>query len=248
MFSSFARKRESTSCEQFFFTLQETSSVPDEGEARYRIPEGPACDSQRNCSGGQRGAPPREGAPQEARMECRRSAESASWQRARSMRDHRRSHRKGRRACRSERAYESLVLLRVHQRLQLPGIVHPHPDNPAISGGIGVDPLRLVHEGLVDLHHGAAYRRLDLARRLDRLDDRRLGPSGPFAAELRKLDEDELSKLVLGIVGDAHHADLVILHQDPLVVFGELHLAHGKLLGRGARQIPRQEPATAQGV
>ena len=106
--------------------------------------------SRTNRLGGLRDPASRGSALRENPMECRRTGQSASWERARSIRKQRRSQREGRSACRSERADVSLVLLRVHQRLELPGIVHPDPDDPALSGRVGVDSFRLLLQRLVD--------------------------------------------------------------------------------------------------
>ena len=85
---------------------------------------------------------------------------------------------------------------------------------------VGVDLGRVGGERLVDLGDLARDRRINLACRLDRFDDRRLLALLDPVADLGQLDIDDVAHLRLGIVGDADHGEIAV-EPDPFMVFGE---------------------------
>src|SRR5215210_4994341 len=110
-----------------------------------------------------------------------------------------------------------LVLLGVHEVLQVRCRREADLDQPALLMRVFVDQLRVVDDGLVDLEHLAGHGRVDLGHGLDGFD----------GADLVSGDEDHLAELLLRELGDAEHAH-VILDADPLVlprieIFARIH-------------------------
>jgi len=105
----------------------------------------------------------------------------------------------------------SLVGGGIHQILELRGIGDAQPDHPSLAVGIGVDESGIRIERAVGLDHLASHGSEELGDRLDRLD----GAEGFHAAEghagLRKLDEDDIPQLALGIVGDADEENAILV-------------------------------------
>ena len=94
---------------------------------------------------------------------------------------------------------------------------------------------RIVGDTLVDLDDLAAHGRIDVARSLDRFDDGARLARFHLATHVGKLDEDNVRKFVLRVVGDAHGGN-VAGDSNPFVRLGIFkigwNLAH-KLWLRG---------------
>src|SRR5262249_37177250 len=98
--------------------------------------------------------------------------------------------------------------LRVGGQLQL--------DEPAVPEGIVVDDSGFGHGRLVDFDDLARDRRIELGDRLDRLDGAELAVGVVHVSDLRELEVDDLSQLLLRVLGDADGSDLTV-HPDPFV-------------------------------
>src|SRR5258708_21853469 len=112
------------------------------------------------------------------------------------------------------------VRIRAQQPLQFFGVLDLHLDHPTVAVRIAVHERRVLLQRLVGLDNRARYRGIQLRHGLHGLD----GPEDRALAERRgglgKLDEDDVAKLALGVVGDAHFDDLVIVtFAYPLVIF-----------------------------
>src|ERR671919_2320618 len=108
---------------------------------------------------------------------------------------------------------------RVHQAVELRGLGDLDLAEPAGTFGVAVDQRRIVVQGIVRLDHPAADRRVDIACRLDALDNRHGGVLGDLAADLRQLDEHHVAQLLLGMVRDADRRDLAV-DAHPFVLLG----------------------------
>src|SRR5215203_6297474 len=112
-----------------------------------------------------------------------------------------------------------LVLLGVHEALEIVRGGEPDLEQPALDLRVLVEQLRVVHHGVVDLDDLARDGRVDLGDGLDGLDGAELVVGVEHLADLRQLDEHHLPQLLLGELGDAEHAH-VVLDADPLVLLG----------------------------
>src|SRR5690348_6303994 len=96
---------------------------------------------------------------------------------------------------------------------------HLELEDPAFTERVGVDQLWLRGELLVDLADPPGDRRVEVARRLDRLDDAEGLADVELAADLGELEEHHVAELRLGEVGDANRRVLAV-DSDPLVRLG----------------------------
>src|SRR5690606_18930905 len=117
----------------------------------------------------------------------------------------------------------------VHQRVELAGIGDADAEEPAFPHRISVDQLWPVVQRTVHLDHLARDRRIDLARRLHRFDDRRFRAGGEALANLRQLDEDHVAELLLSESADANGGDAAI-DAYPLMLLAVSEVAHRILL------------------
>jgi PAS domain S-box-containing protein len=96
----------------------------------------------------------------------------------------------------------------------------PHERRPLDLGNVTRDMEQMLNRLIPD---GVIFK-------LDIEDD-----LGLVLADVGQLDEDDVAELILRVVGDADGDDIVVLGADPVVVFGEFHLAH-------FRQLPDCQP------
>src|SRR5579859_2388052 len=117
-----------------------------------------------------------------------------------------------------------LVLRLVHQVL---GQVARKLDlqDPALAVRVGVHELGVGGELVVHLGDGAVDGRVEVARRLDRLDHAEGLALRDLAPWLGKLQEHDIAQLGLRKVGDAHGRGLAVDDQ-PLVCLGVSPLRH----------------------
>ena len=91
--------------------------------------------------------------------------------------------------------------------------------------GILIDELRLIVQFAVDLDDDATRRSIDVACRLDRLDDRNGTALFDFLARGWKFDEGHVAELFLGVICNADSPDVPV-NADVFVilcVFNERH-------------------------
>ena len=88
---------------------------------------------------------------------------------------------------------EGVVGRLVHQRIELFRVGQLDLDEPAFAHRIGIDLGRVADDRIVDRDDLARHRGIDLARRFDRLDDRRLAALRELAADRRQLDVDDVA-------------------------------------------------------
>src|SRR3954471_24874425 len=111
------------------------------------------------------------------------------------------------------------VLLLAHEAVELGGVRKLQLEEPAAPRRLLVHGAGRPLERRIDRGDLARDRGIDLACRLDALDDRRLAALGDAFPDRRKLDIDDVAELALGVVGDADGAG-VALDPDVLVVLG----------------------------
>src|SRR4051812_28898510 len=90
--------------------------------------------------------------------------------------------------------------------------------DPALTEGIVVQQLGRVIEGVVDRHHRAPDRGVDVRNRLGALDLAERGAARDRVAERRQLHEHDVTERVLGIVGEPNAHLGAVPSADPLVV------------------------------
>src|SRR5690348_8923691 len=116
----------------------------------------------------------------------------------------------------SRRLLRGLLVVRlVHQVVrQVAGQLELQ--DPALTVWVGVDELRFRGQLFVDRCDPAGHRRVQIACRLDRLDDAEGVAGRELAAGGGQLEEDDVAELRLGEVGDADRR-LLAVDRDPLV-------------------------------
>src|SRR4029077_16590924 len=98
-------------------------------------------------------------------------------------------------------------------------------EDPALAERVGVDQLRLGRELVVPLADPAGDRRVEVARRFDRLHDAESLARVELAAGLGELEEHHVAELRLGEVGDADGRVLAV-DRDPLMRLGVATVSH----------------------
>src|SRR5690625_172589 len=105
------------------------------------------------------------------------------------------------------------------QALELTLIGDPDLDHPALSVRIAIDERGISVERLIDsydLAGGRAVEITDCLHRLDRAKDSVLVEGVPHIWEF---DEDDVTQLTLGIIGDAHKVDTFVTRWLQVLVF-----------------------------
>src|SRR5437899_5986440 len=80
-------------------------------------------------------------------------------------------------------------------------------EDPALAEGVGVDELRLGRELVVHGADPSGHRRVEVARRLDRLDDAEGLPRRELAAGAGQLQEYDVAQLRLREICDADRSE-----------------------------------------
>src|SRR5882762_1773586 len=109
----------------------------------------------------------------------------------------------------------------------------PQPHQPTLAVGVRVDGFRLVFELGIPRDHLAGERRIDVRRRLDRLDHRARLARLHGTPGLGHLDEHQVPERVLGVIGNADLHRTVGEGPHPFVGAGVL-----KIGGNGAHDGP----------
>src|SRR2546428_3632263 len=88
--------------------------------------------------------------------------------------------------------------------------------DPAFTVGIRVDQLRLGGKLFVDLGDPSGHRRVEVAGRLDRLDDAKSLSRPELAPGARQLEEHDIAELRLGVIRDPDRGVLPV-DRDPFM-------------------------------
>jgi hypothetical protein len=97
--------------------------------------------------------------------------------------------------------------------------------DPASALGVFIDKFGLAGQRLVHTKHFAAYRRIEVARGLDRLDNADCAVLLHLRADVRELDSGHVAEFFLSLVCYPNSSDAV-LDDDVLVILGVSNL-HG---------------------
>src|SRR5205823_9428013 len=120
---------------------------------------------------------------------------------------------------------KTLIGVFVQQTIELFGICETQFDKPAVAHRVGIDLGRVGGERVIDLGHLSGDWRIDLARRLDRLDNRRFLALLDQLADFWQLDIDDVAELRLRIVGNADNGEVAV-EPHPLMVPRVSNQAH----------------------
>ena len=111
----------------------------------------------------------------------------------------------------------------VKQRAEVSSVGGLHLEHPG-SECILVDRLGRVSNGAVNFGNGAGNRCVHIGSSLDRLNNDGFLMGGQGLADLRQVDENEITEQVLRMIGDADGDRAIGFSADPLVALGVLEI------------------------
>ena len=117
-----------------------------------------------------------------------------------------------------------------------------HAIEPTFAVAVFVDELRATRQRLVDLDHRTSHGRVDIARRLDRLDDGACTTDVERRADLRHIDENEIAEGMLSVIGDADFNAAIRQRAGPFVGFGVAQIGENLAHGGTPQRLMRARP------
>src|SRR5690606_4725696 len=123
-------------------------------------------------------------------------------------------------------SYQFVVTGLVEETGKLAFIGKLQLEQPAFAFRSLIDKSRIACDGFIDFDHFAIDRRINVGSGLDRFHNHNALALGCRAADVRQLDENEVTQLFLCVDRNADSGNAVF-NADPLVIFGEQDIGHG---------------------